>query len=229
MRNFLIKYFPFLQTWWLTYKAYRDVLSSKKTYSQYGEDEYIFSLLTNKDLSNSMYIEVGANHPTAISNTYLFYKKGHTGVLVEPNSKLIRLLKRFRKRDIILPIGMGKEAGLAEFKYTISHVLNSFDETGDLPIIKTEYIPIMPLDALLESIVKTKWIFLLSIDVEGKDFEVLQGALNLLKKTHLLIIEANEGQEKIKIENFLQQNNFSKLQDSHCNMIFQNNALENTN
>jgi len=225
MKKFIIKHYPFVLSIWQIIKAYRDVFIKKESYSQFGEDLFIDSILNNRDLSNGIYVDVGANHPTCLSNTYFFYKKGYSGLLIEPNKRLSRLLKKIRKRDIVLPIGIGKESNLLEYKYTTSHVLNTFSKNTDSEILKSEYIPLMPLDIVIESIFKKKWIYLLSIDVEGNDFEVLQGSLKILNQTFLIIIETNENEEKLKIEEFLNNNNFSKIKEIGCNLIFQNNSI----
>lgn len=222
MRNFIIKYFPSVQSSWLEFKAYKDVFSSKNSYSQYGEDKFIYPLIKDMDLSNGIYVDVGANHPTCISNTFLFYQKGYTGILVEPNKVLSKLLKKFRKKDVVLALGIGSEPEIAEFKYTTNHVLNSFNDEPDSKVVNTEYVPIFSLDSFIDPIIKSKWVFLLSIDIEGKELEVLHGSENLLKRTYLIVVEANTPEDKIILEKHLVGLNFVKIRDSHCNLIFQN-------
>ena len=51
---------------------------------------------------------------------------------------------------------------------------------------------------------------MLSFDVEGNYFEVLQDSLKILNQTFLIIIEVNEIEEKLTIEEFLNKNSFSK-------------------
>ena len=59
-------------------------LFNKKSYSQAGEDVilmYIFVML-GVPLSQCNYLDLGANHPCDMSNTWFFYQQGATGILV---------------------------------------------------------------------------------------------------------------------------------------------------
>jgi hypothetical protein len=46
------------------------------------------------------YLDIGAHHPTRLSNTYLFYKRGFQGVVVEPDPELMGAIRRVRPRDV---------------------------------------------------------------------------------------------------------------------------------
>lgn len=58
----------------------------KHSYAGNGEDLIILGWLRNYDcdLARIRYVDVGANHPTFLSNTYLLYEAGARGVLIEP-------------------------------------------------------------------------------------------------------------------------------------------------
>jgi hypothetical protein len=65
--------------------AARDALSPvRESYAQHGEDRYIRQQLSGVDLTSGIYVDIGANQPTQISNTYLFYRAGGSGVAIEP-------------------------------------------------------------------------------------------------------------------------------------------------
>src|SRR3989344_9673220 len=55
----------------------------KNSYSQRGEDIVIDHLLKHKKIG--FYIDVGANDPIRFSNTNRFYKRGWTGINIEPD------------------------------------------------------------------------------------------------------------------------------------------------
>lgn len=77
---------------------------NKKTYSQSGEDSicaYIINMLSIP-FQSVTYLDLGANDPILMSNTYLFYKLGAKGVLVEANPNLIGNLSLHRSNDLIL-------------------------------------------------------------------------------------------------------------------------------
>lgn len=202
-------------------RAGADALRPTKTsYSQYGEDVVVWQGLANHDLSFGAYVEVGANQPTQISNTYLFYRHGYSGVLVEPNRDLISLLRRFRPRDIVIQMGCAKRPGILEFKHHRASVLSTFvdDIPGDMRI-SSEFVAVLPLDEVLSSL-RLPWIYYLSIDTEGFDLLVLEGAERSLEKTFFVSVECKENQ--LAIDQFLADRGFSMLLKTPENSIFKN-------
>ena len=154
------------------------------------EDREVFQQLAGYDLLRGIYVDVGANQPTKISNTYLFYRHGCRGVLVEPNYDLIRLLRKFRPRDISVPVGCGERSGVLEFRHSNASVFGTFTKDVIEGERWSEYLPVLPLDQILQPI-PHNWIFYLSIDVEGLDLEVLRGATATLTKTLLSLSNTN--------------------------------------
>ena len=115
----------------------------RNSFFQYKEDTLIRNILRKYDLTGTIYVDVGANHPTEISNTYLLYRKGLHGIIIEPNEELIMLFKKFRKRDIPLLIGCTNHAAILPFHISKTPAISSFSiqRTGDL--YRTGYIPVM--------------------------------------------------------------------------------------
>ena len=81
----------------------------------------------------------------------------------------------------------------------------------------------MPVDMALKDF-KFDFINLLSIDVEGLNFEVLQGGVKVLEKSLVLCIEYDQDYEKQTLFNFLGKN-FKLIKTAGCNLIFLNNNL----
>lgn len=206
--------------------ALYDLVFPPNSYSQFGEDTIIYELIKKYNIrDDSIYIDIGANHPTRLSNTFYFYKRGFNGIIIEPNRDFAFLYRVFRKRDIFLTVGIGLKNGVAEYKYSFNHVLNSFLDEGNTKIMKKEYIPILRLESILDAL-KIKNIFLLSIDVEGLDYEVLISGSDILKNVFVICIEANTTYEKEKISNFLVKgNNFYLFKEVGCNLLFINRQL----
>jgi hypothetical protein len=62
-----------------------DLIRTKKSFSQSGEDLIVHFLLTwQLGIKNISYLDIGANDPFSCNNTYLFYKREFSGVNVEP-------------------------------------------------------------------------------------------------------------------------------------------------
>jgi hypothetical protein len=66
-------------------------LRRNMSYSAAGEDRIVLAWLEmgyRLDIRNVRYLDVGANDPSVLSNTFLLYQLGASGVLVEPDPDL---------------------------------------------------------------------------------------------------------------------------------------------
>ena len=63
-------------------------------YSQFGEDIIIAYLFYYLKINKLLYLDIGANHPRYISNTFYFYERGGSGVCIEPNPMLWKIFKK---------------------------------------------------------------------------------------------------------------------------------------
>jgi len=79
---FFIKYMPFLGfPKRFLHACFQTFLPIYKSYAQQKEDLKISAILKKINVKinkkDIFYIDVGANHPTCISNSFYFYKKGY--------------------------------------------------------------------------------------------------------------------------------------------------------
>jgi FkbM family methyltransferase len=151
-------------------------------YSQCGEDtilSFVFNLLK---VSQPTYLEIGAFHPVQLSNTYLFYRQGSTGVCVEPNPKLLEPFKRIRPRDICCHAGCAKDSKQkAEFYVMDPSFLSTFSAEeakrySKYPNHRIECIidvPLLNVNEIIEMTLRRE-PDIISIDVEGLDLEIVQ-------------------------------------------------------
>lgn len=96
------------------------------SHSQFGED-MITRFLTN-DRPFGFYVDIGAHHPIAISNTYHFYLKGWRGIVVDAASGTEELFRLLRPRDLALSLCIGTEDGLdVEYFEFDQSALNTID------------------------------------------------------------------------------------------------------
>lgn len=212
------KAFPQLNMLAFHVNAIRDVLSfEKKSYSQNREDVDIIGQLTDQEIKNQHYIDVGANQPSLLSNTYKLYRRGGKGILIEPNVSLYSILKKYRSRDDIILAGCDLENGIKKFNYSKSNVLSSFDSKVQ-DLYKSEFIPVLRLDSIIKA-KNVKAINLLSIDTEGFDFMVLKSLGNFIGKVKLICIEAGEN---IEVQKHLMSNGFEVIKKYKCNVLYKN-------
>ena len=229
MRSFIVNYFPFLGKYKRLFIAFYHFIITKASYSQHNEDLFFIEVANNFNLNfdKYTYVDIGANHPTDISNTYLLYKYGMCGLIVEPNIEFFNLFSLIRKRDIFLKIGLSNERSISKFFLSRTPVISSFKNNWlSEKFYKTELVPILTLNDLDTLI--TKPIFLISIDVEGLNLQVLEGGLKVLNKTILLSVEFDDSDEKDKIIKLI-SSNFDLLHIFGCNLIFINKNADQHN
>ncbi|MBT3072160.1 FkbM family methyltransferase [Rhodomicrobium sp. Az07] len=80
-------------------------------------------ILKQMKIKKPYYVDIGANHPTRLNNTYKFYEKGSEGLLVEANPELARKLASKRPRDEIIANALERE-GVSEVEL---HIMNSHE------------------------------------------------------------------------------------------------------
>lgn len=224
IKNFIIEYFPWLGMIKRFFHALYHQLLLKNSYSQFGEDAYLYDLIKKIDVSEYSYVDVGANHPTSISNTYLLYRSGMSGIVIEPNSELITLFKIFRRRDIPLQIGCSNFTSISPFHISKTPVVSTFTKEHNFynsnNVDRVRYVPVMKLDDALSNLNQTL-ISLLNIDVEGWNKEVLMGARNTCENVAVLCIEFDSDEDLIEYKNIL-GSKFMMDRIFGCNVIFIN-------
>lgn len=210
------------------YKAFYQHLAGQKTsYAQHGEDVFIWQVLNTRFPGTTFnFLDVGGFHPMLLSNTYLLYRNNVRGVVVEPNPELILLHRIFRSKDIQLQIACGRENSLRQFFLrTTFPALSSLRRDGLQGNTRSQYVPLLNLDTIVDGLDMPR-IYFLSVDVEGFDLAVIQGAEKTLQRTFLVCIEFNSAEEKEAITAIMQKHQFSFLKGFGCNLIFQNEKFE---
>jgi len=152
----------------------------QQCYGQDGEDLILDRLLEYQ--AKGFYVDVGAHHPVRFSNTYLFYRRGWHGINIDAMPGSMKQFNRARPRDINIECGVAKQAGTLSYHRFNEPALNTFDTTEAALKDRAPYrlldkveVSVQRLDVLLERHLSAgQHIDFLSVDVEGKDLEVLQ-------------------------------------------------------
>lgn len=148
-------------------------------YSQNGEDLILNRFLDNK--KEGFFVDVGAHHPIRFSNTYLFYKKGWSGINIDAMPGSMNQFNKIRPKDINVESGVGLNNDQQTFYQFNESALNTFSKKEALSknkngyeIIKSNLVQVESLENLLDKYMpRNTKIDFLNIDVEGKDEEVL--------------------------------------------------------
>ena len=154
----------------------------KLSFSQCGEDLIIDFVFTQFHLDKIKYLDIGAHHPTYINNTALFYKKGSTGVCIEPDPFLFESIKKARPKDVCLNVGVGIGGEtLAEFYIMSTRTLNTFSKEeaekyvsyGKMTIKEVVKLPLVSVNEVIANHFTEAPDFI-SLDVEGYDIMILK-------------------------------------------------------
>lgn len=155
---------------------------ASRSYAQCGEDLIARFLLQDVlGRSEISYLDVGAHDPWFLSNTALFYEMGFSGVCVEPDPTLHRNLRRHRRRDLCLNVGVASgERKEADFYVLSARTLSTFSRDEADRSITQGYrleailrVPLLSLNTLLQDHFPRCPEFV-SIDVEGHDEAILR-------------------------------------------------------
>ncbi len=145
-----------------------------------------------KDLTPGCFVEVGANDPFSLSQTWQLEQKGWKGVLVEPLPDRAEALRKNRPNSMVFQVACGSAENVGERDFYIGDAdqLSTLEKYVDDPnanYVKSIKVKVMTLDSVLEE-AKINRIDFISIDTEGTELEVLKGfSLNRWKPKLLLI------------------------------------------
>jgi FkbM family methyltransferase len=156
----------------------------KMSFAQQGEDLILDNIFDIFKLAKPDYIDVGAFDPFIGSNTYLFYRSGSRGVLVEPNPAQVEKLKAGRPGDTVVAagIGTGKEKEADYWIFQGDGQLNTFSKEqadgwikqyGEGFVKQKVKMPLLDInDVLKQHFQQAPTLF--SIDTEGLDYGILK-------------------------------------------------------
>lgn len=178
----------------LEYKGHQDQRYGHITYAQHGDDLMIANIFTLLGIAQPTYLDIGAHHPTTISNTALLYARGSKGVNIEANPLLISEFKKLRPLDTTVNIGVAVENGTKVFHMwgdTSGRNTFSEDEVRSLSdkhkIYRTMNLPVLTIDEIILRFCRGTYPDLLTMDIEGLDYDVLKSA-NFSKSCPKIIV-----------------------------------------
>lgn len=211
-------------------------------YSQFREDKMLNNKIF-KNKKNGTYIELGALDGVLYSNTKFFEDTlNWKGILIEPHPEKFKLLKQNRPNNYLFNNLVSCHTEDLEFRYFVDghaavsgvehtlpqeHFQNYFDNE------RTKFLPqkkILMKPKTLTDIVKETnltHIDLLSLDVEGHEYEVLKSWDFSIPIDIILMETLGTNPEKDEMcKNILIQNNYKFIANYHLNAIFASNRYK---
>ena len=161
----------------ILYNIYWVRLRRPMWFSQTGEDELIAKYLPE---AVGSYVDIGAGLPIRGSNTYLLYRRGWRGIVVDPISINIKLSRLFRPFDSRLQICVGQNKDEVDFYEFIPYGYSTIDKSVAAKLVENKVaklrsltrMPIIPASDFMPGMRPSEPTFL-SIDIEGADYDAL--------------------------------------------------------
>lgn len=193
------------------------LLKDRIYYAQNREDFILESFFRGK--KKGFYVDVGACHPDIASVTKRFYLKGWHGINIEPQHELYKLFVQDRKRDININAGISdKQADASIRTYINNRGLSSMvpevqdeyesDEQNNANEYEDSPIKLRTLTSVLTEY-KVKQIDFMKVDVEGFEYEVLNGNDWSKYRPKVICIESNHMVKDWRP--ILKSNNYKKV------------------
>jgi len=149
--------------------------ASLESFAQNQEDVLAWDYFDRK--RDGFFVEVGANHPTDLSQTWFLEQRGWKGILVEPLPACCEKLRAVRQHSVICEAAAGapEQVGEATLNVAQSDVWSHLgEENTDLPVASRIKVAVRTLDDILAEH-HAPPPDLLSIDTEGMELQVLRG------------------------------------------------------
>ena len=175
------------------------------TYTQAYEDVILEAYIVGYLASHSrqlqlIFVEIGANHPVATSASYLLKQRfGLHTVLVEANPELLPAFKQHRPDDTVVYAAVTHQ-DVAELPFylspdnEISSMNKEFVEAWKDGAIKdTIMVPAVRINHLFDAMkLPANVDIILSIDVEGCDYDILNDIDFKRYKPFIIMVEPSE-------------------------------------
>ncbi len=192
----------------------------------------LFSILENIEGIPKTYIDIGAHHPYAMSNTAYFYFKGWKGINVEANPHLYQEFLKYRPNDANINAGCSDKQGVLPF-YMFNDIdpRNGFnkdlidwwiDKDKSLKVERVVNIQLMTIPEIIRKAGFDKCPSFMSMDIEGNELSALR-TLDLSNGPVIVDMEISKDKDEILK---LMKQNYKLIIRVKCNYIFIRNDYQ---
>ena len=200
---------------------------SKKSYSQFGEDLVLNSLMQNKT-NVGFYVDIGAYHPHKFSNTYFYYKKRWIGLNIDARPDSMILFKKLRKRDINIEKGVSDKKDTLNYHMYEEPAYNTFSidryrelKNKEINPMEIKKVAVDTLENVLqEHLSSNQKIDFMSVDVEGHTMEVLKSNNWLRYRPEFLLVEIHDNIKESSINEYLVENGYEMVSIANITSIY---------
>jgi FkbM family methyltransferase len=185
-----------------------------RSYSQFREDIQIWDCLGRR--RDGFFVEVGANHPVRLSQSYFFELQGWRGLLVEPLGEKCSLLRAQRPGSQVVEAAAGapEQKGRGRLVVATDDLLSGLREKPWVTVAERRTVEIRTLDDILAE-AGNPHIDFLSIDVEGTELDVLRGLDLRRHRPRILLVE--EHLDGLHVHRHLRAYQYRLVRRTGCN------------
>jgi FkbM family methyltransferase len=205
----------------------------RKSYAQCGEDMIIRFVFDAMKIDRPRFLDLGAHHPTYLSNTYALYAQGSRGVNVDASPSAIAAFGRMRPEDVNLNVGVGPEPGELTFHEMSVPTLSTFsaaqakgyEAEGSARIVSSRPVAVLTFHDIVREHFDGPPDFV-SLDVEGLDVAILESIDFSSCRPTVFCVEtltyssARQGDRIDAIDPIMQAAGYMRYADTHVNTIY---------
>lgn len=157
-------------------------------FGQFGEDAALWGIFHDK--KDGYFVDIGALDGVGSSNTLIFERAGWHGICVEPHSRFYPLLVKNRKQSICLNCAVWDEnLESVDFHETLPGGWSRVGSPGKREVVRITHPETRTLNSILDEHHAPPEFELLSIDVEGTEWHILEAFDLCLYLPRVVIIE----------------------------------------
>lgn len=203
----------------------------RKSYSQFGEDVALLSLLGKDKLRGyrgmfhcyqGFFVDVGCYHPIKHSNTYALYRRGWRGVNIDIDKIKIDAFDMVRKHDTNIVAAVSPQAGkITVYSFGKYSLLTTLDEAtarkyeqdygkrATASVVEARSLT----DILDDTVYSGKQIDMLTVDAEGHDLQVIASLDFERYQPKVILAESHEREldkvQRTELHLFLQSKGYN--------------------
>lgn len=184
--------------------SYGNAIPQVNYYGQWNDDSIIKNMIYENNLEielhNVNYLEIGVYDPIHISNTYSFYSRGGSGVLVDANPNIKNKIDIVRPRDKFINCAIaGNEIYDKKISFYVNREFPELSTINKQKMMQEHHFLEDELDEIsvdlvnINNLLKKLDIYpdMVSLDIEGEDEEVIMAWDFDLVKPKIFVIETH--------------------------------------
>lgn len=160
---------------------------SRPSFSECAEDLILATIISMGEFNDIQIVDIGSGDPVIGSDSFFFSRNGFQCINIEPHPVQFKKTLKKRKSDLSINAAVSEsESSSVNFLINIEPRLSKISEIDEKGVRVSNIQPKHILNAIYKD-------FLLKLDIEGKDFEILEIFLRLKPLPVIVCVETFDG------------------------------------